>query len=113
MGFAALTVDCCYFAGVPAYYVTTDNSYGAWSHAYIFVQLDGYWYICDPTMSRPFGWMLNFSNPHNELFDEALAENTNVAGFYMMNGQSSYWKALCQGYKDFAFESCQPFGTSG
>ena len=64
-------------------------------------------------MSRPFGWMLNFSNPHNELFDEALAENTNVAGFYMMNGQSSYWKALCQGYKDFAFESCQPFGTSG
>lgn len=113
MGFAALMVDFCYFAGVPAYYVTTDNSYGAWAHAYIFVQLDGYWYICDPTMSRPFGVMLNCANPHEPLFDEALAKNTNLAGFYIMNGQSSYWKALCQGYKDFAFESCQPFGTSG
>ena len=113
MGFAALMVDFCYFAGVPAYYVTTDNSYGAWSHAYIFVQLDGYWYICDPQMNRPFGLMLNCSNPYDEIFDKNLAANPNPAGFYIMNGQSSYWKALCQGYKDFAFESCQPFGTSG
>ena len=48
-----------------------------------------------------------------ELFDENLEVNVNVADFYIMNGKSSYWKALCQGYKDFAFESCQPFGTSG
>lgn len=111
MGYAALFNDFCYLAGIPAYYCASDTSNNAWAHAYNMVQIDGYWYIADPTEGGAIAFNGN-NPPGTATFESQLNANTpmSLMNIYPIN-YGYYYNHLIDGYKIVVQKQCIPFGT--
>ena len=111
MGYAALFNDFCYLAGIPAYYCASDTSNNAWAHAYNMVQIDGYWYIADPTEGGAIARNGN-NAPGSSTYEMQLKGNTpmGLMRIYPIN-RGYYYNHLIAGYQDVVQKQCTPFGT--
>lgn len=113
-GYAALFVDLCYLANIPAYYVSTNpNNSGSFHHTYAVFKLNGYWYIGNSQNGMGFADFMSCDGPFEEWSWNYMIEN-NEGGFgrlMYINGINKYWVHMAQPYKNMVTNQCKPYGT--